>query len=1143
MKKKQHDADIFYYLRKTMRIMRLSLFLIVISTAMAFSATSYSQSTKLSLDLNNATVKEVIKAIENQSEFLFFYQEKHVDLNRQVTLNATGQDVETILNQLFAGTDNIYVINDRQIVIGVAPRRELERQAVRLSENVQPVIDQPQQKEVTGKVTDTDGLPLPGVSVIVKGTTIGTVTNNDGEFSLNIPLNAEILQFSFVGMRTQEIPVDNQTTINVTMEEDVFGIEEVVAIGYGTMKKRDLTGSVSSLSLADIENKAATNPSELMLGTIAGVNYNLSSSAKPGESMDIRGITSISASNQPLLVVDGVIYYGNLADINPIDIESIDVMKDASSSAVFGAKAASGVILITTKSGKSGTPKIQFDLKAGVASLIRHQRPFNADEYLEARKWANMSGFPDADPYYYYDPRNLPTEIDVETWLGYDGIADGDPLDVWLNRLNLQTIEKENFFAGKTINWYDKVFQTALKQDYNVSISGASDLVKYYWSLGSAVNDHIVVNESYKNIRSRLNLSVNVTDYLEVGLNSHFSTDDDGDRPVSWERAIDDSPYGEMYEPDGRIKWYPHDDNQAQNPFENTEYDVSNKTQTLMGNLSAKLKLPWGFEYRLNYSNRWRWGRAYEYRPTTTRSGNSSNGYASRQETNLYQWQIDNILQWKKTLAEIHQFDLTLLYNAEQTQSFVSNSENSNFSISEALSYNGIHLGSVPLVSASDYYETGMAMMARLNYSLMDRYLLTLSYRRDGYSAFGQANPTADFPSAAFAWRIFDEPFMKNQNWLDNLKLRFSWGINGNRDVGRYSALSRLGQSAYIIDGQTAITLYPQNLPNKELKWERTEALNLGLDFGIFNNNLTAEIDVYQMSTKDLLLDRALPNITGYESVIANLGEIQNKGLEATISSVNISNRNFNWKSRFIFSTNRNTIKHLYGDMVDILDEEGNVIGQREDDDIKNGWYIGHALDEIYEYKVDGVWQLDEAEQAKTYGLFPGDFKVLDVDGDGFFTPEKDKVWIGYKRPKYRLSLNNSFELFNSIDISFLLRSYLGHVGRNNVLKNRDYHDRTNNYDLPFWTPDNPTNQYTRIWSTLPSVSYNVYRSKSFVRLQNLTFAYRFSKNLTNKLGITNARVYLNFDNLISIDSWEYWDPETNDPTPMISTLGISLTL
>jgi len=613
--------------------------------------------------------------------------------------------------------------------------------------------------------------------------------------------------------------------------------------------------------------------------------------------------------------------------------------------------------------------------------------------------------------------------------------------------------------------------------------------------------------------------------------------------PVSWSRAIDDSPYGVKYETDGKIKWYPHDDQMALNPFENTEYDVSNKTQTLMGNLSAKLKLPWGFEYRLNYSNRWQWNNNYEYRPTTTRSGNSSNGYAYRRETSLYQWQIDNILQWQKTFAEIHQFDLTLLYNAEQTQANSTTAENSNFSISEALGYNGIHLGSVPMVTASDYYETGMAMMARLNYSLLDRYLLTLSFRRDGYSAFGQANPTADFPSAAFAWRIFDEPFMQNQNWLDNLKLRLSWGLNGNRDVGRYAALSRLGQSAYIIDGQTAITLYPQNLPNKELKWERTEAFNIGLDFAIFNNRLSAEIDAYKMSTKDLLLDRALPDITGYQSVIANLGEIENRGLEATISSENISISNFSWKSRFIFSMNRNEIKHLYGDMVDVLDEEGNVIGQREDDDIQNGWYIGHALDEIYEYKLDGVWQLDEAEQAAAFGLYPGDHKLLDVDGDGFFTPEADNVWIGFTRPRYRLSLNNSFELFKSIDVSFLFRSYLGHLGRNNILKNRDYHDRTNNYNLPFWTPDNPTNDYARLWQSLQSVSYNVYRSKSFVRLQNVSVAYRLPKSLTNKLNITNARVYLNFDNLFSIDTWEHWDPETNDPTPLISTLGISLTL
>ncbi|NLB92376.1 MAG: TonB-dependent receptor plug domain-containing protein, partial [Bacteroidales bacterium] len=387
MKKILERGDILKYLRKTMRIMRLSLFLIMISTAMAFSATSYSQNTKLTLDLNNATVKEVIKAIEDQSEFLFFYQEKHVDLNRQVTLHATEQDVETILNQLFAETNNIYVINDRQIVIGVAPRRELEKQILRLKGDIKTVIEQPQQKEITGKVTDTDGLPLPGVSIIVKGTTIGTVTNNDGEFSLNIPLNAETLQFSFVGMWTQEVVVGTQTSINVTMEEETIGIEEVVAIGYGTVRKCDLTGSVSNVQGELISDRQTPQLSHALQGALPGVMVTRNGN-RPGSdaSIRIRGITTIGDSD-PLIIIDG--RTGSLNDINPQDIKNISVLKDAASASIYGSRAAAGVILIETERAVSGQSSFEYDVQYGFDTPTRLPEYVGAVEsmklYNEAR--------------------------------------------------------------------------------------------------------------------------------------------------------------------------------------------------------------------------------------------------------------------------------------------------------------------------------------------------------------------------------------------------------------------------------------------------------------------------------------------------------------------------------------------------------------------------------------------------------------------------------------------------------------------------------------------------------------------------------------------------------------------------------------
>jgi TonB-dependent starch-binding outer membrane protein SusC len=1113
--------------KKIFLTMKISFLLIMFSVINVYASSIFSQNATISVHMQNVTIREVVGEIKKQGGISFVFNDNLQELDRRVSISHVDQPIQDVLYSALDQANMRYEIVGENFFVILPKPEYLKLQDISIS----------------GMVTDIHNQPLPGVTVVMKGTTMGATTNAEGYYSLsNIPDDA-ILVFSFVGMLTQEVAVGDQTVINLTMEEDFIGIEEVVAIGYGTMRRRNLTGSISSISVSEFENKAVTTPTELLLGTIAGLNYDLRASAKPGEGMHVRGISSISASNQPLIVVDGVIYNGSFIDINPNDIASIDVLKDASAASVYGSRAANGVVVITTKTGRTEKPVIRFDMKQGLAKINRFQRPYSPDEYLVARKYANMGLFPNAPPYYYHDPRVLPPEIDLETWHYYDGETNVEPVEVWLNRLMLQPIEIENFLAGKSIDWYDETFQTGLRHDYNLSISGASDNLNYYWSVGSASNEGVVVNESYKNIRSRINLRYNVTNYLQVGLNANAAFEDNGDRSAAWSRAVNASPYGEIYNPDGSYKWFPHEDNMAHNPLELTDYDVMDERQTFNGVIFAKLDLPFGFNYEINFSNRWRWRQDYEYRPISTRSGHGDTGYADRGDSRLHEWQIDNILRWNKTIADIHQFDLTLLYNAEQFQGYSSRAINSGFIISEDMSYHGIGIGNLPIVSADDTYETGNAFMARLNYFLAERYLFTLAFRRDGYSAFGRSNPYANFPSAAFAWVLSDEPFINVPGWLDNLKLRLSWGVNGNRDIGRYTALSRLRESTYLIGGQTVIGLSPINLANEELKWERTTSYNLGLDVGFFGHRVVATLDAYNMSTHDLLLTRALPDITGYENVMANLGEVANKGFEATVSSNNINGINFEWKSRLLFSMNRNEIKSLYGDMIDILDDEGNVIGQREDDDIENGWYIGHALDAIYDYKVIGIWQENEAEEAFTYSRFPGDFKLLDVDGSGYLLPETDYVWLGHTLPRYRISLANTFMLYNNIEISFLLRANLGHLGTNNNLKNRNFHERINNYNYPYWTPENPSNEYPRQYSVTSPPGFTVYRDRSFMRLQDLSIAYILPQELTNRLRIEHARVYFNVSNVYSFDTWELWDPETNQPTPMISTLGLSLTL
>lgn len=1002
-----------------------------------------------------------------------------------------------------------------------------------------------QSNVVTGKVTSA-GDGVIGATVQVKGSTVGVITDIDGNYSITVPKQPAILIFSYIGYETQEITTKGRNLLNVEMKEDVAQLEEVVVVGYGTLKKKDLTGAITRISTKD-NTKAITNVSELLRGTVAGFSSTFGTSAKGGGSMMIRGEKSITASNAPLIVLDGVIFNGELGDINPSDIESVDILKDGSSAAVYGARAASGVVVISTKKGKEGKPTISFDAKFGTSNLTRNQRPFNGQEYTIMRRDEKIRNNSSRQLGYFHNPNELPQGVDLSTWLGYTGAAsDSNPTEIWLNRLAFSTTEIDNYMLGRETNWYDESFQNALRQDYNVSISGKSDKISYYWSLGSLSNEGIVVGDKYTSIRSRLNLTADITKWLQVGLQAHYATRDESVDAVDWEEAIQASPWGSKYEEDGSLKFYPNDDNMSTNPFASyLERDRFNVTQTFNATLTAKITLPFGFVYEMNYSDYNDWQKNHYYDSSTSMAGEKVKGKVVRRNNSSHSWMFDNILRWNKTFNDIHRFDLTLLFNLEKNQSWSDNDSNSNIVPSGALGWHGIDYGTNPTVSSNDVVDTGNAMMARLNYALKDKYLFTASFRRDGYSAFGSNNPYANFPAFAFGWRISEEKFMQSATWIDNLKLRLSWGINGNRSIGRYAALANLKDEKYIHNGSSVIGIYTSTLANKELKWEKTEAYNVGLDFSILKDRLSGTIEGYYMSTKDLLLDRSLPDITGFSSVNSNLGEVRNKGFEISLNSVNIDRKNFKWSSSFVASLNKNEIAHLYGEMVDVLDKEGNVVGQREDDDIQNDRYIGHALDEIYNYKVIGVWQENEKEKAAEYGKEPGDFKILDVNEDGEYLPEDDKVFQGYKRPRFSFGIGNNMELFKCIDFSFFIRSDLGHKSSNSHYAHSTdyYYDRVNAYKYDYWTPENPTNEYARLCSNTKSPSFSVYENRSYIRLQEVSLAYRFPKTILSRIGVSNARVYMNVSNPFVITGWNFWDPESLSPAPRTFTFGINFTL
>ncbi|SEL81216.1 TonB-linked outer membrane protein, SusC/RagA family [Olivibacter domesticus] len=1002
-------------------------------------------------------------------------------------------------------------------------------------------------------VSQGDNTPLSGVAVKEKGTTNGVSTNDKGHFVLrNVKPNAT-LTFSFIGFSTQEKAAQAQSPLNIVLIADIANLDEVVVVGYGTTRKRDLTGAVSQVNAEKIQNEAPGQLSDVLRGNVAGVNVGYNRSAKGGGSLQVRGRTSFNASTSPLIVLDGAIYYGAWEDINPNDIETVDVLKDASSAAVFGAKSATGVVIVTTKKGKDGKPVINYNANIGLATMAVNERVHDANTFTSWRTDVFKSINPNAQAYRFDDPRTLPSDISVDTWMGYDG-STGDPVRTWLRRLNMQPVEIDNYIAGKSVDWYDEVFQKGLRQDHNISVSGRNKDVGYYLGAGYLNNEGIIKDDQFKTLRTRANIEANITSFLSVGMNTQFTSRNESAIAYSWGEITSLSPWGSQYDENGNLIWRPNTENSGGvNPgYDASHTDRLQRITTLNSTVFAKVNLPFGITFQTNFTPQLELYERYNHERSSHESWAAFGGRASRQQRETYYWQLDNILKWNKTFDEVHRFDVTLLANAEKYQRWNNTMTNDNFAPNDDLGYHGIGSGINPIVSSNDQYSTGDALMARLFYSYKDRYMFTGTYRRDGYSAFGQSNPRANFSSAALGWVFSEEPFFKSK-WFNYGKLRASWGTNGNRDMGgdepMYVALADLttGKYLYVQPDGTVIQvnqLWVNRLGNPNLRWERNRSVNLGLDFALFNNKLDGSLEVYQMNSSDLLVQRSLPTVTGFDWVMDNLGEVRNRGLEITLNSNNMQRENFSWRTSATFQLNRNSIQHVYRN----LDANG-----RELDDVQNKWFIGHAIDAIWDWKALGVYQLGEEETAAKYGLRPGDYKLEDVNNDGRFT-NADKQFLGYTEPRFRWSLRNDFQLYKNFSFSFMMYSLWGHQEPFNWLKSRNgFPDRQNSYQFPYWTPENQSTEWARINSNEGSATgFNVYRKRSFIRLDNVSLAYSLPRDVISKYKIQNLRLYVNVRNAaMYAPDWEIWDPEWNDsntdegpgPTPRYFTFGIDLTI
>jgi TonB-linked SusC/RagA family outer membrane protein len=1030
---------------------------------------------------------------------------------------------------------------------------------------------------VKGQVKDKTGQPLPGVTIKADGTTNNTMTDANGNFSI-VPAVNGTLTFTYVGFAPQTVPIGSQTTINVTLTETTNNLNDVVVIGYGTRSVKDVTGAISSIKAEKLENENPASVTDIIRGNIPGISVGLNTSAKGGNTGDlqVRGRASLGGNVQPLIVLDGVIFFGQLADINPNDIERIDVQRDPSALAVYGAQSAGGVVAITTKKGRGNGVQITLNANTGIAQLLQNQKYYQGEDFLRWRGDVARANNVNNPYYFYSDPRALPEGV---TLTQYMGSSTGDPVNVYLQRVGLFANEISNYQAGKVTNWSDLVFRNGIRQDYTASLSGRSEKVSYYMSGNYTKNENLIKGGDYRNARFRVNLEGKASSFLTVGINAQFASRDESDastlggggdgHEADWGQIGNSSPYGDVYNANGTLRRIATDDNglNQRNPFLGQAYNQNVAIQNvLFSTLFAKVDLPFGFKYTMNFSPQIEAYRNFFFRPIAN-PNELAGGTVARTMENRYRYNLDNILSWNKTFGD-HNFDATFLLNKEKSNSWYTRADNSQLSPSDVLGYHNVGAGTLPVVSSDDRVYSGDALMGRLNYSFKGRYLLTGTVRRDGFSPFGLTSPRQNYVSGALGWVFTSESFMKSDafKWLDFGKLRVSYGSNGNRlqngTTDPSIALAVLTTTRYPTANAAGIVtnyngVYVSALQNPSLTWERTTGLNFGLDFAVLKNRLSGSIEVYpDRKTTNMITARELSYIQGLNSsnnivvgganrsslYLANIGEVTNKGFELSLEGKIYQSKNFNWNAGGTFFLNRNKIVHLYGE-VPVVDASGNTT-MVENNDIGNGWFIGKDINVVWDYNILGVWQTPEAAEAAKYGARPGDFKLEDLDGDFRFT-NTDKKFLGSRSPKFNWSLRNDFNFLKHFDASFLLVSSIGQLTQYNQALNNPGsvgYFRMNSYVLPYWTPDNPINDYARLNSGSSGTTINVWRKSSFVRLQTVSLGYSFDQKLIKRFGMQSAKIYVNAANAAVFSNWDLWDPQNNGPTPRYLSAGVNVT-
>ena len=993
-------------------------------------------------------------------------------------------------------------------------------------------------KSVSGTIVDETNQPLPGASVVVKGTTTGTISDADGKFMLDVPADAKVLVFSFVGMVSQEVVIGTKLTFSILLRQEAIGLNEVVAIGYGTVRKKDLTGSVSSVGGAQLQERAVFSAAQALQGKAAGVVVQ-QTNAKPGSdaSVIIRGNRSLKATNNPLYVVDGIPLVVGLSEISQSDIETIDILKDASATAIYGSRGANGVVLITTKKGKEGKAVVDYNGYYGIQQPANMVELFDGPEWVEFMREAYRTNgrYSVGAPTYDQDKIMMPVGQDTDPYgIGYKIQNAYDESGVWHPELI------------KSTDWLGAVMRNGQVTNHEISIRGGTEKLKmlasatYYNELG------MMKTQDYRRYSVRVNFDWKLTDKVTIGGQTQFSHFIRHDGPNVFDGVKSVSPLANIRNVEtGEIFNRPGNDPQLWNPVLNLDNaDVQYKKDRFLGSYYLEIQLPFDVRFRSNFGldfGPYFDQRFYGARSSDRQGGNprAENGGDTRM---MYTW--ENLLYWNKDIAE-HTFGFTFLQSIQEEKY-----ETWRVSVMD-LPYETqkwFNVGSAPTISSvsSSFQKWQLAsFMGRFNYSFKDRYLVTASARYDGSSRLAPGNKWVLFPSAALAWRLSEEEFMKGFGALDNLKLRVGYGITGNTAIDPYKTAGNLAYARYNFGSVNSMAFYQNEMPNPDLSWEKTTQWNAGIDFGFLKSRINGVIDVYLQNTGDLLMDRQLPQVSGFNSVVYNIGKTSNKGIEITLNAEPVHKTDFTWNTTAIFSRNKEEIVELYG-------------GKK--DDVGNSWFIGQPTSVYYDYKFLGIWQLDEAADAAKYGSEskPGTIKVQDTVGEDYKITAADRVIIGSPRPKFTASLSNNFT-YRNFDLNFFLNASYGNMLQFD--RNMSFNGRYNSIKVDYWRvteydssgaaiASNESNEAPRPNNGVENPSYRSsmnYFDASFLRLSNVTLGYNIPKSVLNKVKISKFRVYGTVQNAFCITSFPGTDPESgenfNTPMPRTVLFGINMSL